>query len=144
MELQYFVAIIFNKAMNTGDRRQEWGDRIIQIQVIIYYLINQSPCICIHYCHFAYCLLALYSCLLSPCISVLSPSLGGIQGGPYIFLESSINLANPISVNGCFSKPKIESKGQVQTSAPASAQRMIWFGLRIDAAKICVSKPWIL
>ncbi len=40
---------------------------------------------------------------------------------PYIFLASSTNLAKPISVKGCFSKPKIESNGDVQTSAPAAA-----------------------
>ena len=37
------------------------------------------------------------------------------------FLASSRNLARPISVSGCLSKPRIESSGQVQTSAPASA-----------------------
>lgn len=41
------------------------------------------------------------------------------------FLASSKNLANPISVSGCFNNPKIESSGQVQTSAPASAHLII-------------------
>ncbi len=54
----------------------------------------------------------------------------------YIFLASSKNLASPISVSGCFNKPKIESNGQVQTSAPASAAFTICKALRIDAANI--------
>jgi len=41
----------------------------------------------------------------------------------YIFFASSKNLANPISVSGCFKSPSIESSGQVQTCAPASAER---------------------
>ena len=56
----------------------------------------------------------------------------------YIFLASSKNFASPISVKGCFNNPKIESKGQVQTSAPASAAFTICKALRIEAAKICV------
>src|SRR5438046_9281180 len=52
------------------------------------------------------------------------------------FFASSKNLAKPISVNGCFNNPKIESKGDVTTSAPASAHLIIWFGERMDAAKI--------
>ena len=57
------------------------------------------------------------------------------------FFASSRKLANPISVYGCFNKPKIESSGQVQTSAPAAAHLMIWFGLRIEAASISVLYP---
>src|SRR5665647_1758196 len=52
------------------------------------------------------------------------------------FLASSKNLVNPISVKGCFNNPKIDSNGDVTTSAPASAHLIIWFGERIDAAKI--------
>jgi len=37
------------------------------------------------------------------------------------FFASSKNLARPISVRGCFNKPRMDSSGQVQTSAPASA-----------------------
>jgi len=37
------------------------------------------------------------------------------------FFASSKNFARPISVSGCFNKPRIDSSGQVQTSAPASA-----------------------
>ena len=33
----------------------------------------------------------------------------------FVFFASSINLARPISVNGCFNKPRIGSRGQVQT-----------------------------
>jgi hypothetical protein len=56
----------------------------------------------------------------------------------YIFLASSKNLARPISVNGCFNKPRIESNGQVQTSAPASAHFTICRALRMEAANISV------
>ena len=59
----------------------------------------------------------------------------------YIFLASSINCANPMSVKGCFNKHKIELSGQVQTSAPASAHFTICNGLRIEAARISQSKP---
>jgi hypothetical protein len=41
------------------------------------------------------------------------------------FLASSKNCAKPLSVKGCFNKPKIEGSGQVQTSAPASAHLII-------------------
>jgi hypothetical protein len=41
------------------------------------------------------------------------------------FFASSKNLANPISVNGCFNNPGIDSKGEVTTSAPASAHLII-------------------
>ena len=46
-----------------------------------------------------------------------------------------------MSVNGCLSNPKIESSGQVQISAPASAERTICKGFLIEAAKISVSNP---
>jgi hypothetical protein len=36
----------------------------------------------------------------------------------YIFLASSKNLASPKSVSGCLSSPRIDSNGQVHTSAP--------------------------
>ena len=55
------------------------------------------------------------------------------------FLASSKNLARPMSVKGCFNNPKIESKGQEQTSTPASAALTIWKALRIEAANICVA-----
>ena len=41
------------------------------------------------------------------------------------FFASSKNFARPISVNGCFSNPKIDSNGEVTTSAPASAHLII-------------------
>lgn len=58
-----------------------------------------------------------------------------------VFLASSKNLARPISVSGCLSRPRMESSGQVHTSAPASAALMMWSALRIDAARISVLKP---
>ena len=51
------------------------------------------------------------------------------------------SAASPISVNGCLSRPSIESSGQVQTSAPASAHFTICSALRIDAARISVLYP---
>ena len=57
------------------------------------------------------------------------------------FFASSKNLARPISVKGCFNNPNIESNGQVQTSAPASAHFTICKALRIDAASISVLNP---
>ena len=54
------------------------------------------------------------------------------------FFASSKNLANPISVKGCFNNPRIESSGHVQTSAPASAHLIMCKGLRMDAASISV------
>ena len=56
----------------------------------------------------------------------------------FIFLASSKNLARPISVKGCFSNPKIDSSGQVQTLAPASAHFTICSALRMEAASISV------
>ena len=41
------------------------------------------------------------------------------------FFASSINFAKPTSVNGCLVSPIIESKGQVQTLASASAHLII-------------------
>ena len=64
-----------------------------------------------------------------------------IASTTYIFLASSKNLARPISVRGCFNSPRIDSSGQVQTCAPNSAARMMWFGLRMEAANISVLKP---
>ncbi len=60
-----------------------------------------------------------------------------------IFFASSRNLAKPMSVRGCFSSPRIDSNGHVHTSAPASAHFTIWSGLRMEAARISVSKPWM-
>ena len=59
----------------------------------------------------------------------------------FAFLWSAKNFAKPMSVKGCLSNPKIEVRGQVQTSAPASAARTMCNGLRIEAAKISVAKP---
>jgi uroporphyrin-III C-methyltransferase len=56
-------------------------------------------------------------------------------------LASARNLARPMSVNGCFSKPMMDSRGEVTTSAPASAHLTICSGLRIEAANISVSYP---
>ena len=54
-------------------------------------------------------------------------------------VASDRNLASPISVRGCFSKPMIDSSGEVTTLAPASAHLTICKGLRMDAARISVS-----
>lgn len=61
-----------------------------------------------------------------------------------LFLASSRNLARPISVSGCLSRPSIESNGQVQTSAPASAHFTMCKALRIEAASISVLKLCML
>lgn len=54
------------------------------------------------------------------------------------FFASSKNLARPMSVKGCFSKPKMGSNGQVHTFAPNSAALTMWSELRIEAASISV------
>src|ERR1700727_2657164 len=46
------------------------------------------------------------------------------------FFASSRNFANPISVKGCFNNPRIDSKGEVTTSAPTSAHFTICSELR--------------
>lgn len=62
----------------------------------------------------------------------------------YIFLASSRNLARPMSVRGCFSRPRMESSGQVHTSAPFSAHFTMCRGVRMEAASTSVLKPWML
>src|SRR5690606_28581970 len=59
------------------------------------------------------------------------------------FFASSVNLANPISVSGCLVKPRIDSRGQVQTLAPASAHFTMCNELRIEAASIWELIPWM-
>ncbi|SHJ93305.1 hypothetical protein SAMN05444371_0332 [Epilithonimonas mollis] len=56
------------------------------------------------------------------------------------FLESATNCARPESVSGCFSRLRIDGRGEVITSAPIFAQLMICIGLLMDAARISVSK----
>ena len=41
------------------------------------------------------------------------------------FLASSKNFARPISVNGCFNNARMDSNGEVITSAPNSAALII-------------------
>ena len=73
-----------------------------------------------------------------------------VPGGPGTFLNvrkcyllplawSARNCANPMSVSGCFNKPKIALSGQVTTSAPFCAHCTMCKEVRTLAAKISVS-----
>ena len=73
--------------------------------------------------------------LSNPAIIVIGEVVGFAQLQD---LASARNFARPMSVNGCFSNPKMDSNGDVTTSAPASAHLMICSGLRIEAARISV------
>ncbi len=62
---------------------------------------------------------------------------------PAALAWSARNCCRPMSVSGCFNKPRIAPSGQVATCAPASAAFTICKGFRILAARICVSNAWI-
>jgi len=59
---------------------------------------------------------------------------------PAALAWSARNCCRPMSVSGCFNKPRIAPSGQVATCAPASAAFTICNGFRMLAARICVSK----
>lgn len=62
---------------------------------------------------------------------------------PAALAWSARNCCRPMSVSGCFNKPRMAPSGQVATCAPASAAFTICKGFRILAARICVSNAWI-
>lgn len=55
--------------------------------------------------------------------------------------QSARNAARPLSVSGWALSPLSTAGGTVATSAPARADSLTWFGVRIEAARISVEKP---
>ncbi len=58
-----------------------------------------------------------------------------------VFAQSATKLFSPLSVSGCLMRPFSVAGGTVATSAPISAASRTWFDVRIEAARISVSKP---
>lgn len=57
-----------------------------------------------------------------------------------VFFQSAVNISIPLSVSGCLARARKTAGGAVTTSAPIRAHSRIWFGVRIEAPRICVVK----
>ncbi len=70
------------------------------------------------------------------------PLAGGLQRifCP-VFAQSFRNASSPLSVSGWLAIALMTAGGAVATSAPILAASAMWFTVRIEAARICVSKP---
>lgn len=58
-----------------------------------------------------------------------------------VAFQSARKVSRPLSVSGCLTRPFSVAGGTVATSAPIRAASRTWFIVRIEAARISVSKP---